>query len=121
MINHISFGPEALATLLRALIGPLVIMNPHMNVQNVAIVEPFATGLDWADNVLSSVVVRHMGFHVLELLKCLCTARIGALELLDRGWLAICALEELAPFLIVLYQLIIRVTRPGKSGSLLSL
>ena len=121
MINHISFGPEALATLLRALIGPRVIMNPHMNVQNVAIVEPFAARLDWADNILSRVVVRHMGFHVLELLKCLCAARIGAFEWLYRGWLAICALEELAPFLIVLYKLIIRVTRPGKSGPLLSL
>ena len=103
MINHIAFGPEALATLLRALKRPLVIMNPHMNVQNVTIVEPFATGLDWADNVLSCVVVRHVSFHVLQLLECLSATGIVALEELDRGWLAICALEELASFLIFLY------------------
>ena len=103
MINHIAFGPEALATLLRAFKRPLVIMDPHMNVQNVAIVEPFATGLDWTDNILSCVVIRHVSFHVLQLLECLSATGVVALEELDRDWLAICALEELVCFMIFLY------------------
>ena len=80
VINHISFGPEALATLLGTLERPLVIMDPHMNVQNMAIVELFTAALDWADDILSCVVVRHMSFHVLQLLECFSTARVSTLN-----------------------------------------
>ena len=102
VVNHVALGAETLAALLRALEGPLVVMDPHMDVQNMAIVELFTTTFNRADNILSTGVVRHMRLHVLQLLECLGAAFVAALEQLGRRyWLALNPLEQLAGFMMV--------------------
>ena len=42
VVHHVSFGPEAFATVLRTDERPLIVMNAHMHRQVVSIVERFA-------------------------------------------------------------------------------
>ena len=39
VIHHVALGPEALSTILRAVIRPVIVMNTHVDKQIVPIVE----------------------------------------------------------------------------------
>ena len=89
MIYHISFSSEALATLLRTLIWPVIVMDAHVYCQIVSIVELFPTVRLWTKYILSRKVVRHVSLHVLLLPKRLRAARVAALERFYDDWLSI--------------------------------
>lgn len=56
VVSHVAFSPEALAALLRAGKGPLVVMNPHVDAQVLFFRESFTTARAWALERLCAVV-----------------------------------------------------------------
>ena len=66
----------------------------------MAIIELFFTCFDWAENVLPSKVVSHVGLHVLLLPKLFRAARVRAFEELSGDWLPVSSLEQLAGIVV---------------------
>ena len=96
MVHHVAFGAEALAALLGAVEGPVVVVHPHMDGQIVSIVEALLTIGHRADEIGPRLVVCKVSLKVLAGSKFLRAGAECALEaLLDFDNLAILASEAL--------------------------
>ena len=65
VVHHVSFGPEALSTVLWAFEGAVVVVHPHMNGQVVPVVEGFSTCWHSADEFCPRLMVGQVGLEIL--------------------------------------------------------
>lgn len=65
MIHHVALGPEALATSLRALVRPFVVVNTHVNQQIMLVVERLVTLRYFADKFRLGLMVCQMRLQIL--------------------------------------------------------
>ena len=79
MVHHVSFCPEALATVLGTLEWTIVVMNSHMDRQIVPIVEGLLARLDRAYENWAGFVISEVGLEILAWSKLFVTAFEGAL------------------------------------------
>ena len=84
MVHHVAFGAEALATVLRASEGAVVVVHAHVHRQIVAIVERFSAGGHWADEICPQLVVGQVSLQMASRLELLIAALKGALKDLAR-------------------------------------
>lgn len=57
VVHHVSFGAEALPTILGAVKRPVVVVHSDMNRKIMPIVEALSAACDWADENCSRLVV----------------------------------------------------------------
>ena len=65
VVHHVTFGPEALSTVLWALEGAVVVVHPHVDGQVMSVVKGFPTGWHSADEFRPRLMVSQVGLEVL--------------------------------------------------------
>ena len=114
VVHHVTFGPEALSTVLWAFEGAVVVVHPHVDGQVVPVVEGFPTCRHSADEFCPRLMVGQVSLEVLLGAEFFPTGGVSALEYLrflvggvyrDQT-LSILALEALSGHLFVAEELI---------------
>ena len=61
MITHVPLRPEALTAALGTRIGPLILVNPHMDLEVLLLAEGLAAGWIWTLEWLRPIMNVHVG------------------------------------------------------------